>query len=62
MGFPEGELIPETPYHYNIQPLKNMQGWMLLDSVKRVMTILGERTALKRGISVVDRLPADRKD
>lgn len=62
MGFPEGELIPEKPYHYNIQPLKNMQGWMLLDSVQRVMTILGERTALKRGISVVDRLPADRKD
>ncbi len=57
LGFPEGELIPEKPYHYNIQPLKNMQEWMKTDSIQRVTVMLNSRTEMSRGLSMVKNLP-----
>jgi len=57
MGFPEGELIPAKPYHYNIQPLQNMQEWMKTISIRRVTDILKKRTAVSRGLSMVKSLP-----
>jgi hypothetical protein len=62
MGFPEGELIPDKPYHYNIQPLRNMQEWMRNDSTRRITMILNRRTVVVRGLSVVDCPPAGCRD
>ena len=57
MGFPEGELIPAKPYHYNVQPLTNMQEWMKIGSIRRVTDLLGKRTMVSRGLSTVKVLP-----
>lgn len=62
MGFPEGELIPAKPYHYNVQSLKSMQEWMKIDSIRRITDILLKRTAVSRGLSVVKDLPDIRND
>jgi hypothetical protein len=62
MGFPEGELIPAKPYHYNVQPLKNMQEWMKIDSIRRVTDLLSKRTSVSRGLSMLKALPEVRND
>ncbi len=62
MGFPEGEMLPDRPYHYNVQPLKNMQEWMKNTSTRRIHTILNKRTGVSKGLSIVKHLPESRKD
>ena len=62
LGAPVGELIPKKPFHYNIQPLLNMQEWMYRGISGGIFALLSRhRTMIGKGISVVQRRPAPRQ-
>ncbi len=58
LGAPEGELLANKPFHYNVQPLLNMQEWMYRGIAGGIFALLQNRTMVGEGISVVTRRPA----
>lgn len=51
-GFPDGELFPEIPFHYNLQPLENFKKWMQTPERLNVFSIMRKRTRLAKGLSI----------
>lgn len=57
LGYPPGELFAKKPFHYNVQPLVNMQEWMYRGIDGGIYALLQHRRMLGAGISVVTRRP-----
>jgi hypothetical protein len=59
-GYPEGEKYPEKyPFHYNIQPLQNLQKWMSLKSPLKIYDIMKGRVAKTIGYSEIEKSPEE---
>ena len=51
-GFPDGERYPDqVPFHYNIQNLQNMQGWMRSDQKLSIHSVMKNFEILQKGFS-----------
>lgn len=59
-GFPEGEKFPDDfPFHYNLQSLDNFKKWMNYDGHLSIVRMLNNRTDLQRGLSRMEKTPAE---
>ena len=58
-GYPPGEKFDDVPFHYNIQPVQNLQEWMKFRRYQSILTIVRARAPLSQGFSIVQKTPLE---
>lgn len=59
LGYPDGEKFPSIPFHYNIQPLTNLQEWMKFQKFLSISMLMKKRTEIKKGFSILKATPLE---
>lgn len=58
-GYPPGEKFEDIPFHYNLQPVQNLQAWMKFRRYQSILTIVRARTTISPGFSIVAKTPQE---
>lgn len=58
-GYPPGEKFEDIPFHYNIQPIANLQTWMKFRRYQSILTVVRGRTTISQGFSIVTKTPQE---